>query len=67
MNDTLLTVEDVATLLHVSPTWVYKRVRRHAVNRLPHLKLGKYVRFRRQDVAHYLETLEVASCPPRRL
>ena len=44
----LLTVEDVAGLLKVSKSWVYEHTRSRGVprsERLPCLKLGKYVRF----------------------
>ncbi|HZT69088.1 MAG TPA: helix-turn-helix domain-containing protein [Terriglobia bacterium] len=53
----LLTVREVAELLSVPRTWVYERTRQRGVNRLPHLKMGKYVRFRLSDVQAYLETL----------
>ena len=44
----LLTVADVAALLKVSKSWVYEHTRSRGVprsERLPHIKLGKYVRF----------------------
>ena len=56
----LLTVREVAELLSVPPSWVYERTRSRGVNRLPHLKMGKYVRFRLSDVQAYLETLRRA-------
>ncbi|MDQ3349814.1 MAG: helix-turn-helix domain-containing protein [Acidobacteriota bacterium] len=46
--DELMTVEDVAALLKVSKSWVYEHTRSRGVprsERLPCLKLGKYVRF----------------------
>ena len=52
--DSLLTVEEVARWLCVSPAWV----RAHSNgNRRPHLrcvKLGKSVRFRREAIEHFL-------------
>ena len=56
----LLTVEDVAALLRVPPSWVYERTRRRGLERLPHLKLGKYLRFRLPEVEDYLENLRRA-------
>jgi excisionase family DNA binding protein len=56
--DELLTVDDVAALLKVSRSWVYDRTRaRHAASaaRLPHIKIGKYVRFDRRAIHAYLE------------
>ena len=51
----LLTVHEVAELLRVPVSWVYERTRRRGMDRLPHLKIGKYVRFRFADVNLYLE------------
>jgi len=56
----LLTVREVAELLSVPPSWIYERTRSRGVNRLPHLKMGKYVRFRLNEVEAYLETLRRA-------
>ena len=44
----LLTVEDVAALLKVSKSWVYEHTRSRSAprtERLPHVRIGKYVRF----------------------
>jgi predicted DNA-binding transcriptional regulator AlpA len=46
--DDLLTVQDVARLLNVPASWVYEHTRSRGnsrVDRLPRIKLGKYVRF----------------------
>ncbi len=58
-NNALLEVHEVAEMLKVPVSWVYERTRRRAVGRLPHLKVGKYVRFRRSEIEAYLETLRV--------
>jgi excisionase family DNA binding protein len=50
----LLTVDDVAALLKVPKSWVYERTRRRGKDRLPFLKLGKYVRFEAQAVRGFL-------------
>ena len=55
--DELLTVEDVAKLLKVSRSWVYEHTRSRGTrpsDRLPHLKLGKYVRFQAAAVRAFL-------------
>jgi excisionase family DNA binding protein len=52
----LLTVEQVADLLHVPRSWVYGRTRARDRDRLPGLRLGKYWRFREADVLAWLET-----------
>jgi excisionase family DNA binding protein len=54
----LLTVEDVAQLLKVSRSWVYEHTRSRTMPRsarIPHIKLGKYVRFDARDVRAFLE------------
>ncbi len=51
----LLTVEELAELLKVPPTWIYSRTRARSVNRLPGLRLGKYWRFREADIVTWLE------------
>ena len=53
----LLTVEEVAALLKVSKSWVYEHTRSRAVprsERLPHIKVGKYVRFDARLVRDFL-------------
>jgi excisionase family DNA binding protein len=52
----LLTVEDVARLLHVPVSWVYGRTRRRSLERLPGYRLGKYWRFRKEDITAWLES-----------
>lgn len=44
---TWLTVEEAAELLRVKMTWLYERTR---TNQVPHVKLGKYVRFDRDEL-----------------
>ena len=51
----LLTVRQVAELLQVSVSWVYGRTRRRGKDQLPHLKLGKYLRFDEREVQKFLE------------
>jgi excisionase family DNA binding protein len=53
--DRILTVQEVAEMLRVPVSWVYERVRRDGSDRLPHFKLGKYVRFRASAISEWLE------------
>lgn len=56
--DELLTVEDVATLLKVSKRWVYEHTRSRGTprpERLPHVKIGKYVRFEAQAIRAFIQ------------
>ncbi len=59
-RDRLLTVEQVGELLNVPRSWVYERTRRRGLERLPHLKLGKYLRFEEGAVREFLERQRVS-------
>jgi excisionase family DNA binding protein len=53
-----LTVDEVAALLKVSRSWVYEHTRSRSTprsERLPHVKIGKYVRFDPCAVRVFLE------------
>ncbi len=50
----LLTVKDVAEMLRVPVSWVYDRTRKRSIDRLPGMRLGKYWRYRREDVTAWL-------------
>lgn len=52
-----MTVHEVAALLRVPISWVYERTRRRGNERLPHIKMGKYLRFRTVEIQQYLGTL----------
>jgi excisionase family DNA binding protein len=54
----LMTVADVAALLKVSRSWVYEHTRardKPRSARLPHVKIGKYVRFDPHLVRAFLD------------
>ena len=54
----LLTVDEVAALLRVSRSWVYEHSRSKQTarpDRLPHIKIGKYVRFDARAVRAFLQ------------
>lgn len=50
----LLTVQQVAELLQVPVSWVYGRLRKRSLGRLPGYRLGKYWRFDREEVLAWL-------------
>jgi excisionase family DNA binding protein len=54
-HDQLLTADDVADLMRVTRAWVYAETRREA---LPHLRLGRYVRYRRSAIDAWMITVE---------
>lgn len=43
-------------MLRVTPAWVYAESRRP---RIPHIRLGRYVRFRREALLRWIEQMEV--------
>ena len=47
LSEPLLDSRDAAALLSVRPSWVYEAVRS---GRLPHLKVGRHIRFLRSDL-----------------
>jgi excisionase family DNA binding protein len=53
--DTLLTADEVAELLQVTKAWVYAETR---AKRIPHVPLGRYVRYRRTAVLQWINALE---------
>jgi excisionase family DNA binding protein len=52
----LLTVEDVASLLHVPVSWIYGRMRKRSLGRLPGYRLGKYWRFHEDEVLTWVKS-----------
>ena len=50
----LMTVAEIARVLHVPVSWVYDRTRRRGKERIPHIKLGKYLRFEISAVSDWL-------------
>jgi excisionase family DNA binding protein len=57
----LLTVQEVADWLRVKPAWVRAHANGNRKPKLPSVKLGAYRRFRREDVARFLEELSRAA------
>ena len=57
-HEELLTVSDVARLFKVRPSWVYERCRKGVIHPLPHLKLGKYLRFSKSALITYMNQFQ---------
>lgn len=51
---TLLTVAEIAEAFRVPVSWVYERTRKRGQDCLPHIKLGKYLRFELNAVREWL-------------
>lgn len=50
-DERLLSVQEVADLYGVPRSWVYAQAE---AGRLPHFKIGRYVRFKREEIADWL-------------
>jgi excisionase family DNA binding protein len=61
-TDGLLTAGEVAALLQVTCSWVYAETRKR---RIPHLRLGRYVRYRRSAIEAWIEDVERSSAIAR--
>jgi excisionase family DNA binding protein len=53
-EEPLMSVHEVAAYLNVPVRWVYLRVQR---SEIPHLRLGKHLRFQRSRVESWLRNL----------
>lgn len=58
MTDRLLTAAEVAELLAVPESWVREATRQE---RLPHLHLGRYIRYHAPAIAEWLTEQEQAA------
>jgi excisionase family DNA binding protein len=65
LTEPLLDAAAAARLLSVRPSWIYEAVR---AGRLPHLKIGRHIRFLRSDLEDWVVTRRVAErvVPPLR-
>ena len=57
----LLTVDEVAERLGVTKDWVWAQAR---AGRIPHVRLGRYRRFREEAIDAWLQQLEQSSLKP---
>jgi excisionase family DNA binding protein len=46
-----LTIDEAAALIRVKKSWLYERTR---TNTVPHLKLGKYLRFDHEELLRWV-------------
>jgi excisionase family DNA binding protein len=60
VSDRLLTAEELAERLAVPRTWILESARSGAI---PHVRLGRYVRFDEDDVDHWLEQCKQGGRP----
>ena len=57
----LLTPEEAAEILRVKLSWLYQHTRRRTQDRIPFVKIGRYLRFREQDLMAYIESRKLKS------
>lgn len=60
-NEDLLTAAEVASLLRMTSGWVYAETR---ANRIPHLRLGRYVRYQRSAIEQWMGEIETGKTLP---
>lgn len=63
MTERLLTSEELAERLGVPAKWPLQQAR---AGHIPHVRLGRYVRFDRVDVDEWLETVKAGGGPQYR-
>lgn len=55
LKDNLITVTQLAEMLQVPQSWLYSRTRM-GQSGIPHIKVGKYVRFNPEEVIKFLKS-----------
>ena len=55
MNDSFLTVDDLAQKLKVPKSWIYARTRESGPGTMPKVHVGKYLRFKWNDVWEWIQ------------
>ena len=55
MNERLIGVNELAEILSVPPSWVYARTRETDKDAIPRIRVGKYVRFKIDEVMDWLK------------
>jgi excisionase family DNA binding protein len=60
-TDNIFTVETLAKYLQVSKQWVYERVH---LKEIPYIKMGKFPRFRKSEIDHWLNSMKTPAMQP---
>jgi excisionase family DNA binding protein len=55
MTEQLLTVKELAERLKTPVSWVYGKTRKKGGDAIPNIRVGKYIRFRLEEVLDWLE------------
>ena len=54
-DNSFLTIAEMAETLKVPKSWLYSRTRETGPGSIPRIKVGKYIRFRLDDVLAWIE------------
>ena len=54
-NPPLISVDELSACLNVPRSWVYSRTRIKGPDQIPHIRVGKYVRFDLDAVMEWLK------------
>lgn len=54
-NTEYMNINEVAEFLKVPRTWIYKHTMKGCKNKIPHYKLGKYLRFVPREVSEWVQ------------
>lgn len=57
MSEQLLTPQEMAGILNVPVSWIYQHTRLGPAA-IPHIKMGKYVRFKASEVIEHFKVKE---------
>ena len=55
MANRLMGVNELSEALGVNQSWIYSRTRMKGNGQIPHIRVGKYVRFNIEDVMDWLK------------
>ena len=63
MDDQLMTPDEVCTYLKINKDWLYDQVE---ARRIPHIRLGRQLRFRRTELDDFLDSNSDGGDPPKK-
>lgn len=61
----LWTVKEVALYCKLPISWFYERTRPNGPERIPHIRLGKHIRFEREVIRRYLADRRIEPSNPQ--
>ena len=60
-GNSFLTLDEMAKTLKVPKSWLYSRTREKGSGTIPRIKVGKYIRFRLDDVINWIDASKMRS------